>query len=160
MRSDKQSLCEVIDLYCLLNSCFIILYSNVWTKHKRVLCTLSCSRTLMHTESECFAQAICCWLRTKAWWVTVWASANGGGGRHLGPALLPARWQGSPPAECACVSALLKGQKLCERYTSQTAFCKCTSCCSALCAFAVLRYVSESQVWVRMVARHPQHEDK
>lgn len=57
-------------------------------------------------------------------YVAVWEQRHGdwqwacvclltGGGRHLGNALLRARWQRSPPAECVCIYAtLLKGQKL------------------------------------------------
>lgn len=58
-----------------------------------------------------------------------------GGGRHLGPALLPGRWQGSSPTVCACVyvcvhwcftahrtKATLQLQKSYRPY-----FCQCAS---------------------------------
>lgn len=76
-------------------------------------------------------------LRTKPWRATVWAW----GGWHLGPALLPARWQGSPPAARVCVYAsLLKGQKQCRSCISHTGlFAESASHCGLCVYFGVLR---------------------
>lgn len=90
-------------------------------------------------------------------YVAVWEQRHGewqcepvclltGGGRHLGPALLPARWQGRPPAESVCVYAPpLKGQKLCRSCTSRTALPRMNLALWALCVSAVLG-TSQSQV--------------
>lgn len=52
-----------------------------------------------------------------------------GESRHLGPALQPVRWQGSPPAETLCVYASLpEGQQRFTKCTShRRALCCCTS---------------------------------
>lgn len=68
-------------------------------------------------------------------------------GWHLGPALLPARWQGSPPAGCVCVCISLK-DKSHVRATQLCVKC-CSHCVCVICGGAWVKRSLIAQFCVR-----------